>query len=1010
MTDCSRQFCLQFFRAPARRNNDMALAPIDPSTSWVGETQMLTGLNAFVRPPGCLEDRIKARTGRVIRWEVNRTLWDRDPVVYATFCANIIDTEPPPYSGGQPVDFQQFRNPVYTFTDGTKGRWEPTRYPQLFDSHRPWLGLFRAPALVTINDPIYYQNVLYFWVWNSGSDPLQGGWWRQKEFDRLFEKRKLIEDDAKRSIQNYADIVHLDSYTLPYIDDLERHTAAKWTTFREGRDALAHTLSYIAEVEAFVKWVGKMAEFKALKATGDQFLNSACLEGDQTLAGTWAPTISSTEEWEFLLYCRVPVYMILKVPEGHPLYVTAVPGNLDNDERFRRNAFDYAFGRGNNPRQLQGWTWTSCDLSLESRSEDLPEAITTPSDKTQGATHPTTSWRRPIYRDPEANRTTDSLPRGEALQRYKERVHFASLPPCTRILNAAVDQHPLLHVIPEERSMGITYYEELKHESESWYWPAKLDDLPLDAGQSFRYRFNFEFERICILSNHSFPGREPSFCQSRFASDNRIVDIQDKGALSPLTRNYYCKEPSSNNESPVHVWKADLEVATDSAGVAGHRSEVLLDLPYNPLPQAEEEEQTDPVVLLQLGRQAIREHVKRRFFLPRKDYEAGGLHAWQVPQRNGAGTTWSGLFCFPVRIANLSGHTTFQDVRELIDHFAVEIVLYGWYSEVDTTCTFDLGLRYAEDAHQIWSIHGQLYNGRHIEVYPITRITGNVCVLSIPSVGRSVQERIGIADQTINQYHRLVGRAFNFFDGGSTHLGQELVIMSGTLRALRMKPDQGAVFRKPHRITGRTNSLIPIAAPTPPPTSQPDSAWSFDIPHVLGVTSHGHPLSSYQAHFIPAPIPTPVPAPIPTPIPALAPASRREEGEYRRPKKKKFPDRSQDQNREKARDMTTDERHLFKRAVRRRAQFIRSGWKGLGLLPELTTTSTSIVGLLTSVWEWEDTCLELMRSFRDKSGNAAYDYSPFEDAFGSLSRLRNLYGAEARACANALREYRELRN
>lgn len=97
---------------------------------------------------------------------------------------------------------------------------------------------------------------------------------------------------------------------------------------------------------------------------------------------------------------------------------------------------------------------------------------------------------------------------------------------------------------------------------------------------------------------------------------------------------------------------------------------------------------------------------------------------------------------------------------------------------------------------------------------------------------------------------------------------------------------------------------------------------------------------------------------------------------------------------------------MFRRAIRRRAVVLQSGWKGIGVLPELVANSNNIVQFLTSVWEWEDRCLESMRGFRDKS-DKLYDYSPFEDAFGSLSRLRNLYGKEARECAEALRKYRE---
>jgi hypothetical protein len=61
----------------------------------------------------------------------------------------------------------------------------------------------------------------------------------------------------------------------------------------------------------------------------------------------------------------------------------------------------------------------------------------------------------------------------------------------------------------------------------------------------------------------------------------------------------------------------------------------------------------------------------------------------------------------------------------------------------------------------------------------------------------------------------------------------------------------------------------------------------------------------------------------------------------------------------------------------------------------------AMLRLYTSLWDWQDECLDVMRQFREET-HVAYDFSSFEIAFGGLSRLDSLRGAGYNDCVAAL--------
>jgi hypothetical protein len=756
--DDSRSFCDTFFRQPQWYPEiEESHPPIDPSTSWVGETLMVTGLSPHVVIPPCVKNRLKPRTGRVIRWQADIPIIKRYTVVYAIFCANLIDSYPPPYPGGLPDGFHQYCHPRIAFSDGSKGRWDPRRFPQLFDPKRPWLGFHSAPASSTDVQqprPIFYGDVFEFWHWNDPAEPLKGGWWDRPLLRSLFDVKAQTETSVQLTIRDFSTKVDLTCYSLPWRDDLTLKVALEWVSLQEGRDTLGHTLAYLAEIEAFTKWLRQAAELANSKDLINLNADHECPPGNRDLVGVWAPTIQTAEEWEFLAHCRVPIYMILEVPEGHSLYGQATPGALDNDERYRINSYDRSLGRGNHSRLLHAWEFTSQqDTSLISRLCDLPEAIILPSNRTPMA---------PCL-NPTIVRNVQPLTREESLRRYKERVHFSTCPPKRHTLNAATDQHPLLRVIPETREPGVTFVKEMKHTNYPFYWPSviKSEEEQILLVHNSRYRFDYLQDRVTILSDFPFPGREPTLGESQRVAllhescEDPALKLARRDADLKQTvepRKYWREEPGANQDTPAYVWAPERTVQQAMTPVFGPNG-ILIDLPFS-RPQILEqmhqvaltnqgEDALNPFSGLLHGRACAERNANRRLFRPRNDNRAEKLLAWNIPFTDSLSAMTLPYFCFPLRIANIDGDSTIDAILGLLEELSVvDIVLYCSYSEVDTTRTVDLGLRYAEDALCIWStLHGYKFGGRIIEAYPLSRMVGKATVPSPGFSSRSFLER-----------------------------------------------------------------------------------------------------------------------------------------------------------------------------------------------------------------------------------------------------------------------------
>jgi hypothetical protein len=151
-------------------------------------------------------------------------------------------------------------------------------------------------------------------------------------------------------------------------------------------------------------------------------------------------------------------------------------------------------------------------------------------------------------------------------------------------------------------------------------------------------------------------------------------------------------------------------------------------------------------------------------------------------------------------------------------------------------------------------------------------------------------------------------------------------------------------------------------------------------------------LASFQAHP-------------PRPLDILPPSNHGEGKDGHRNIKRR-PDRSNVISKaapEQAKNMSSSERYQLKRILKRSAERVQlTQWKSLDPLPTFDSDlGLDLLEFIDGYWAWQDSCLKIMKDFREKTSKK-YDYSSFEDAFGGTARLRGLYGKEAVECAKRL--------
>lgn len=201
--------------------------------------------------------------------------------------------------------------------------------------------------------------------------------------------------------------------------------------------------------------------------------------------------------------------------------------------------------------------------------------------------------------------------------------------------------------------------------------------------------------------------------------------------------------------------------------------------------------------------ECLREQISKRLFKPFKGdaVVSERVIPWLIPGG------LSSDICYPVRIAGIHGdaqdESIFGMLNQVLDILPHEVVIYSMNSEVDTTTTIELGLRYCEDAlHLQVLLHGVEVDERLLEVQFLYAMSHQVKALSYPinpttKEKRSMNERL-LRAISINLFpgisYALAAQAYDLERDLSSEMLEKCLITSQELAGFKnyhRKPLQG---------------------------------------------------------------------------------------------------------------------------------------------------------------------------------------------------------------------------
>jgi hypothetical protein len=370
-----------------------------------------------------------------------------------------------------------------------------------------------------------------------------------------------------------------------------------------------------------------------------------------------------------------------------------------------------------------------------------------------------------------------------------------------------------------------------------------------------------------------------------------------------------------------------------------------------------------------LQRQMIKDQARRRFFWPKYGCEwlSNEITSWPIPG--------SGVKCYPLRITNANADTTFEEIWELIHtHTSIgDVLVVSWYHEVDMTKTFNLGLRYEEDALCLWStFSGTQYRNRLLEAYPVKAILGKCQLVSNGHDSlRPTSMRLDILQKVVQRERRIETSIHSLIDCAET-LKRSFI------------QDANPAINPPTAYDG------PCLPPVVGGYAKPPHPYSYLPPSFIdtfGFTGHTrtnprdeHPVISNGDSLIISGHPDDQ---------SSGPAKKR-----RKRKHPKFPGaygHADNEHRANATSLAPHLQQRLKKTLECEAMHLARCWKGLILTPYVSHLHDPLVRFFEELWVWIDLCLDDLGKFRE-SGELDYDYSSFEDAFSELIYSRSLCG------------------
>jgi hypothetical protein len=263
---------------------------LEPTKSWLWPITTDANLSEplrFLQPtPGPLKIRMVIDQTNCYLLAAYRSPAQRGPI--------------PPYPGLPPCIFPD--EPRYGFIDGSLGRFDFRRYPQVFDEQRPWLPFVLNPNNGLDNEHLEYHCPLTYWS-STG--------WDQSFIDALLTRHLDVMIRVAVTIKQRNRHGHKwlkSKFKLPTMVKIgSEHIAS--ADFATAVQLIGNTQRYIAEISAVLPWLETEPWPKNPKVIPDLQQMP-----DHRYQGCWLRSkILPPHFEETLIQGAVPVYILMKI-------------------------------------------------------------------------------------------------------------------------------------------------------------------------------------------------------------------------------------------------------------------------------------------------------------------------------------------------------------------------------------------------------------------------------------------------------------------------------------------------------------------------------------------------------------------------------------------------------------------------------------------------------------------------------------------------------------------------
>lgn len=355
----------------------------------------------------------------------------------------------------------------------------------MYDERTPWVPFHIAlPPPESIHDRVEHLQPPDFFLWDGfQSQNGRGGRWNLPRLQQLLQRRHLVEQTFEQALERSSDPKgaklrsHYGAF-LPYLDPLSHDMCRSWTSWGDGRDAVAHTIRYVAEMGALINWL-KELRFQS-QDVGDLSPRST----DNKFLGSWMGSVKHHEHWRFLFHSPLPLYGLFVLDEGHPLRRYSKEGYLHGDELYRTPGLVHYLKLGPTAYKPNFYSGSTRVLnsssalrpSKESYDFQLPRNLRVSSPGGRLLTQSSIEWGLPFHSYPFLdNKIRRELPEFMS-KHYKDIVcRFKQLAKATtnpilsewalKTKSRRMPVHPLAtYLIPKQRGSKMMVFEEVEED------------------------------------------------------------------------------------------------------------------------------------------------------------------------------------------------------------------------------------------------------------------------------------------------------------------------------------------------------------------------------------------------------------------------------------------------------------------------------------------------------------------------------------------------------------------